>query len=306
MNFFSVYFIFTILTAYVYSAANSDRKRRGKDPPSYVHIEANLDSNTPSVNNEQQTYENVYLINLNSRPDRLNYMTEILNEIGQPFTRIEAVNGKELLESCKDRPMSSIYPKIVYTCKDFLRDNSEDKCKPGEVGCWLSHLKIYFQIVENFEKTGRDNPTLILEDDIDMELDFKFLVKDLVTKLPSNWELFYPGYHDPKFIRRVNRDIASIGQYWGTFSYVVRNVNVAKKLIQLANKSVCQIADVFNLEAVKRDQLKSYHSHPRQLVTYDENLGYDIDHPTLKICPHFCFKLRDSALQKIKRRKGEL
>ena len=282
MNFESLWFILRMLIYHLFIKDNKIQKEYRVNPD---HI----------------AYENVYVINLNSRPDRLTFMTEILNEIEQPFTRIEAVYGKELLESCMKKSIS-IHPKILYSCEDFLRDNMRNKCKPGEVGCWLSHLKVYFQIVENYENTGRDNPTLILEDDIDMEIDFKNLVKDRISQLPSDWELFYVGNFMPQDVQIINDKIAKVGIFWGTFAYIVRNAEVAKKLIDFANKTECQVADHFNLDAIKRNELITYHAYPKQFVSYNMDLGQDIEHGDTK-GPGWVAPIEQSTFQTIKRKE---
>ena len=250
-------------------------------------------------------YENVYVVNLNSRPDRLAFMTDVLNEIEQPFTRIEAINGKELIESCKEKPLS-LHPQILYTCNDFYRDYENKTCKAGEIGCWLSHLKIYIQIVENYEKTGKDNPTVILEDDTDLDVNFKELVNNSFSKLPSDWEVFYLGYFWPSEIRRLQNNIAFAPHFAGSFAYVIRNAEVAKKFISYSNKSTCQIADFINLFAIQRGELRGYLAYPQHYVSYNPKLGQDIHHGYDKDGPVWVAKLKDSTQNKIMKRKNEI
>ena len=255
-------------------------------------------------NRNFQPFENVYVINLKSRPDRLAFMKDVLNELDQPFTLIEAFNGRELSESCKKNP-TKIDPRIVYTCNDFLRDEHR-RCKVGEIGCWLSHIKLFYEIVDRFERTGRDNPSIILEDDVDLELDFKELVNTSLCNLNPDWELFYFGYFHPERWVELGNNIAWAPHFSGTFAYVIRNVNVARKMISFANTSYCQIADRFNLVAQQRGQLKSYLSLPDHYASFYSDLGDDIEHDHVKEGPSWVKTLKQSTYQKVKKRKEEI
>ena len=282
MNFSCFVFLFLILNAYVYSGSE----------------------NTCS-NPNFKPYENVYVINLKSRPDRLAFMKDVLNEIDQPFTLIEAFNGKELSELCKTKP-TVIDSKIVYTCQDFIRDQNYRRCKVGEVGCWLSHIKVFQQIVENYEKTGRDNPSIILEDDVDLELNFKELVNNSLCKLNPDWETFYIGYFHPERWVELGNNIGWAPHFSGTFAYVIRDAKVAKKMISFSNTSYCLIADRFNLIAQQRGQLKAYLSFPEHYASFYSDLGCDIDHIDVKEGPSWVKQLKQSAYEKVKKRKDEV
>jgi len=281
MSLRSILFMLFILTAYV-SASD----------------ESLCDPSTSSCENPPfKPYENVYVINLKSRPDRLAFMRDILNEINQPFIRFEAYNGKELYALCNKYPSSFLHPKIAYSCEDFIRDHAEKKCKDAEIGCWLSHLKVFIDIVENYEKTGNDNPSIILEDDIDMDVNFKELVNQSLMDLPSDWEVFHPGWFYPHNIQRIKPNIAFAPHFTGAFAYVVRNAQAAKKLISYANMTTCQLADYYNLKHVESGELKSYIAFPQQYVSFFSQLGTDLDNP--KEGPGWIARLKDSTLYKI-------
>jgi len=253
-------------------------------------------------------YENVYVINLNSRPDRLAFMTEILNEIQQPFIRTEAIDGNKLEELCEKKMPLPLNPKISYSCEDLIRNKSENKCLNGEIGCWLTHLQLYYQIVENFEKTGRDNPSIILEDDIDVDVNFKELVNKSLSNLPYDWEIFYVGCNLPAEIELLFNNIAISKKFYGTYAYVVRNADAAKKLISISNKSDCQVADHIFLDAIRERILRSYIAYPRIYASSDIMFGTDVQ-PEWKDLSHRKLKnkqLDESLIEKINKRKHEI
>jgi len=250
-------------------------------------------------------YENFYVINLDSRPDRLAFMKEILKEIQQPFTRMEAIDGKVLEELCENKMPLPLNPKILYSCEDYIRDRSANRCLNGEIGAWLSHLQVYFQIVENFKKTGRDNPTVILEDDQDLDFNFKELVNESFSHLPSDWEVFYAGSTSRKEVELLGNNIAFAPKFWGAHAYVVRNAQVAKKFISLSNKSDCQIADAVYMPAIRNKELKGYVAHPQTLSSFVLKLGTDIQEDDKDISWRVK-KLKNSTVQRIKKRKADL
>ena len=55
----------------------------------------------------------------------------------------------------------------------MVRDVTEGKISAGEVGYWLSHLIIYLEIIKRAQGSEMDLPSLILEDDFDVESDLK-------------------------------------------------------------------------------------------------------------------------------------
>jgi len=79
----------------------------------------------------------IFLINLDSRPDRLTSSLSYAQSQGFRFTRIPAINGAE------------------------LKLNNSSILSPGAIGCYQSHLEAY----KNLIKTGASH-ALILEDDL--------------------------------------------------------------------------------------------------------------------------------------------
>lgn len=60
---------------------------------------------------------------------------------------------------------------------------------PGEIGCSLSHMMIYKDVVAN-----NYNKVLILEDDVVIDKKAIKLFPEVVKELPADWQLFYLGY----------------------------------------------------------------------------------------------------------------
>ena len=85
-----------------------------------------------------------YVINLKRRRDRLENFYKI-----NPFSSIdvfEACDGKKIKEESQE--------------KQNLYNLFQGKLKPGEIGCFVSHLMLWQECIKN-----SNNLTLIFEDD---------------------------------------------------------------------------------------------------------------------------------------------
>ena len=93
-----------------------------------------------------------YIVNLESSPERKEYMENLLKDIpALEYEFIKAVDGRKLTDSERNALFDS--------SRAFKRYGRE--CRPGEIGCTLSHQQCYKKIAESAEDYA-----LILEDDI--------------------------------------------------------------------------------------------------------------------------------------------
>ena len=106
----------------------------------------------------------VFVINLDKSTDRMVKISKRLSELGIAFERISAVYGADLSQEEIDK----------YYCPELNKKNYRRPLGLGEIGCYLSHIKVWEIIVE------RKIPcALILEDDIQFDNDFKPVVHHL-------------------------------------------------------------------------------------------------------------------------------
>lgn len=189
-----------------------------------------------NINIINNFFDNVYLVNLEKSKDRLNNITKILNNENIKFERFNAVYGKEL---------SDEYIKTITTnfCYNF--------CPKSVIGCALSHILIWKDILKKNYKNS-----LILEDDIYFDENYKNNLKKSLNELPHDWDIVYLGCgglcnKDNKnnlseFISKIifqkinNRIIYNnyifIPEYpTGTFSYGISN-NGCRKLLNIIKK----------------------------------------------------------------------
>ena len=99
----------------------------------------------------------VYVLNLDRRPDRWETASKTLKRAG--FTNVErvpAIDGK-LIDS---QQLKKLVSPSVYSTLGKVRKNHEDLGSVGAVGCYLSHYKVWNQIIESNE------PAIVVEDDV--------------------------------------------------------------------------------------------------------------------------------------------
>lgn len=93
------------------------------------------------------------------------------SRLGLEATRIEAVDGQNL-------------PRELQPY--FTIDSRPPLMKPGEIGCYASHLKT-FQLLTD----AGIGAALVLEDDVVLSSDLNAVIRDLVANLPSGWDMVH-------------------------------------------------------------------------------------------------------------------
>lgn len=154
----------------------------------------------------------IFVINLKRDVEKKKNMKSLLENLN--YEIIEAVDGKTLNNN------------DFIINKNFFTPYDKSTLKLGEVGCSLSHLKIWKKIVnENLDKA------IILEDDIQNICDFNIL-----NNIKSDYDLLYlirkkVNNCDEKIIEKLsNLDIVEPSFSYWTSGYVL-TFDGAKKLL---------------------------------------------------------------------------
>lgn len=139
----------------------------------------------------------VFVINLPRDNKRKDVMRERFDKCGVQLTFIEAVNGREL--DLQNAPYYDRARRRRYFGRDLM---------PGEIGCLLSHRKIFEKIVA--EKIPY---AVVLEDDVIPEPDFRQAIEALPLAV-IKWDVIrFLG--SKKIYQRGCRKIAPLaGRYW--------------------------------------------------------------------------------------------
>ena len=160
-------------------------------------------------------FNEVFLINLKRRPDRLKLSTDKLNKLGIEFTLFEAGDGKMCIEEY------------------------QTNIKPGQLGCLLSHLNL----IKHAKEKDLSN-LLILEDDVSFNENFNNLFKESVKELPEDWDMFYLGGNAIVGQNtKITDTIFKSNQVGTTHSYAIKNT--IYDLILESNKYELPIDSLF-------------------------------------------------------------
>lgn len=175
----------------------------------------------------------VYIISLRESIERRERVVANCLAFGINPVVIDAVNGKLLKED---------EIKRFYNDKGAM-DYLGRSLLAGEIGCTLSHIKIYSEMVNN------DVPTaLILEDDAVLCKDF-LIALSLCLEFSKSWDLILMGHY---YRFEGNKEIESITSFWqqqklsekfklkrlagpglGTHGYLITNQGARKLLKEL-------------------------------------------------------------------------
>lgn len=119
--------------------------------------------------------DNIYVINLKKDKEKLKSIKDELAKVtNKGFTRIDAIYGKDVDNETKKNITNTF---CNYFCTDTM------------IGCSLSHMKTWKQIVEN-----DDDYALVLEDDATFERDFNTKLNNIIAELnekDSDWDILY-------------------------------------------------------------------------------------------------------------------
>lgn len=131
--------------------------------------------------------DQVYVINLKHRDDRIKKMDYILKKIGGKFSeyeRIEAVDGKLLNEEEKNNLLSLKSKRLFNNPLSF-----KDIKSAGAIGCYLSHIGIWKLALRRGEKE-----IIILEDDITLKVDVNKL-EEYIKRRPDDYDICYLDWY---------------------------------------------------------------------------------------------------------------
>ena len=173
----------------------------------------------------------IYVINLKKRPERLeqfkkNYKLnrdiKIVNAIdGNELNNIDTLVGKVGKKSLDNFYKHNIKRKYHYELSSY-----------GAIGCYLSHINVWKDIIEKNNKTA-----LIFEDDANASnINYNNIIKRLKL-LPEDWDIYLMINPDfcYKRIKVENKlNLYKVKRFFLLHSYII-NINACKKIIENGN-----------------------------------------------------------------------
>lgn len=193
------------------------------NPPLFVN---NLLSHfVPPVALDRMGMDVIYMINLRRRPERRKRMMECFKQLGLDVTVYDAIDGRSLNETV----LSDMGIHFMPEYKDPYHKRAMTH---GEIGCFLSHYKIWEEIVKN-----EDGLVMVLEDDVRFEPYFRQKVINLIREangLKLEWDLIYLGrkrlQDDEEWVKGSKSLVHVSYSYW-TLGYLL-TLKGARKLLE--------------------------------------------------------------------------
>ena len=206
--------------------------------------------------------ENVFVINLDKRKDRLHSITKQLNSVNIPFTRFSAFRPK--IEEIKNDEL---------WCNSFKGINKGKSKKwnqylKGALGCKMSH----YTIIENAKKNNLDY-VVIFEDDALICENATEKIKEINLFFKNDWDMLYLGGFSPKknqddienyhFIKKTNFTLQTIG-------YIIKS----KSYDYILNKIKNSQNEIDNLYVYlqKCNKINFYYCHLVKQTFQDSNI----------------------------------
>ena len=203
----------------------------------------------------------VFLVNLRKNPERLERSASRLGALGVEFERVEAIYGKDLTRDEKHAAVNG----FRWWCAQGR------KIRDGEIGCALSHFKIYKKMQEEGIEYA-----CILEDDNIYDDEFCAVLdqvgKLLDTKRPE--VVLLSNYTDPVTVSNEVK-IAPTRNDYTTASYII--TRAAAMALLKANFPIQVPCDYWR-RWVSRDIILLYHSVPTVCKQEDRKIyGSDVE-----------------------------
>ncbi|XP_023677671.1 procollagen galactosyltransferase 1 [Paramormyrops kingsleyae] len=194
-----------------------------RNPP----IEPSRFTPVPKKNPDKMGFDEMFMINLERRPDRRKRMLRSLYEQEIDCKVFPAVDGKAL-------NASQIQALGIHMLAGYSDPYHGRPLTRGEMGCFLSHYSVWQEIVDRGLEVS-----VVIEDDLRFEVFFKRRLQNLMLEVKKeglDWDLIYIGRkrmqveRPEKAVPNIHNLVEADYSYW-TLGYVM-SLQGAKKLLK--------------------------------------------------------------------------
>jgi len=209
-------------------------------------------------NKSSQIFDDVYLLNLERRSDRLFRFMKCYNNSDMKhisINKFNAIDGSTI--DINTVPMTELARLEMKQLETTGFRYKHYQLTKGAIGCYLSHVKIW----ENMLKTNQ-NICLIFEDDARPPPNFMKLVNQNVKHIPDDWDIILLG--------KICNDCVDYGKYYKInrfillHSYLINSKAVEKivktntlfPISQQLDAYLSELSSILNIYAVKYDIVK--------------------------------------------------
>lgn len=216
------------------------------------------------------------VINLPRNEDRLIHFKKQYKESdlsSLPLQVFSAVDGKKI--EVKEYVTKDSYKQILETEKTGYRLKHKDLTR-GAVGCYLSHIGIYNQLLNDPEYEYY----IVFEDDAMFNSDILKYISYIMSKAPNDWELILLGRIRCQ-CEKVSAVFERARYFWGTFGYVINKEGARKFVDHYEKTGIDMQIDSAMSKLSQQDRLIVY-GVSRDIVSQDSRYVSNIQKPLKK------------------------
>lgn len=212
--------------------------------------------------NSNWQFDEVYLINLKRRPDRLQQFMQKFNASDLKHNNILKFNA--------------IDGSILDTEKIFISDVAKAEIKQiettgfrtkhyqltrGAIGCYLSHIQVWEHILDS-----KHNAVIIFEDDANVPVDIKQTIQENMRHIPENWDIvlfgFYckdciPGYKHNKVNRFILLHCYAINR---NAVLKILKSNTLFPITQQIDSLISELSNILNIYSFEKNTVSQFGS----------------------------------------------
>jgi GR25 family glycosyltransferase involved in LPS biosynthesis len=216
------------------------------------------------------------VINLPHNEDRLiqfkkQYKESDLNSL--PLQVFVAVDGKKI--EIKEYVTKDSYDQIMRTETEGYRLKHKDLTR-GAVGCYLSHISIYKQLLQDPEYDFY----IIFEDDAVFNNDVLKYINYIMSKTPKDWDIILFGRIRCK-CEKVSAIYERARYFWGLFGYAINKEGARKVVDHYEKTGIDMQIDSAMSKMSQQDQLVVY-GVSRDVISQDSRYVSNIQKPLKK------------------------
>jgi GR25 family glycosyltransferase involved in LPS biosynthesis len=105
-----------------------------------------------------------------------------------PISKINAVDGTDI--DIEKVPLSEIAKGELKQIETTGFRSKHYQLTRGAIGCYLSHVKVWKDIIESNQKHG-----LIFDDDVKLPLNINTRITKSMQHVPDDWDIILFGFH---------------------------------------------------------------------------------------------------------------
>lgn len=207
-------------------------------------------------------FDEIYLLNLKRRPDRLiNFMNKyVQSDIATyPIMKVDAVDGSAL--DIDRVPLTEIARGELKEIELTGFRSKHYQLTKGAIGCYLSHVKIWHHILVNGHEVA-----LIFEDDANIPQNFNFFLNKAIVQVPMDWDIVLLGYMCNKCDSYPTHN--EVDRFMLTHAYLITSKAIERivatkslfPITQQIDSYLSELSDVLNIYTIKRSLVPQFRS----------------------------------------------